>query len=260
MKLKAIAEAPSNLAFVKYWGKKDAELRIPTNNSISVNLSEARTITSVEFDPEFEEDSLAVVGSKTPPEIGFSDRIFKHLNRIRMLAGVSYKAKVQTRNTFPAGVGIASSASGFAALTVAGCAALKLEISEKELSGLARLGSGSACRSIPDGFTEWIAEDRDKNSYAIQIAPPTHWDIVIVTIVVSKQAKKISSTSGHALAAASPYFPARLASLPERLEAIRSAILDKDFQSFGRQTELEAISLHTIAMTSPIQMENSWYS
>jgi diphosphomevalonate decarboxylase len=260
MILSATAEAPSNLAFVKYWGKSDAELRIPTNNSISVNLSDAKTITSVEFDPDFEKDILIIKNSNKQPETEFSNRLFRHIDRIRNIAGISYKAKVHTRNTFPSGVGIASSASGFAALTVATCAALEVQLSEKEISELARLGSGSACRSIPDGFTEWIATDKENRSYAVQLAPPSHWDITIITVVVSSQTKQISSTTGHALATASPFFPSRLATMPLRLDSVRSAILDKDFQSFGRQTEMEAISFHTVAMTSPIQMENGWKS
>jgi diphosphomevalonate decarboxylase len=143
---------------------------------------------------------------------------------------------------------------------VATCAALGLNLSEKEMSEMARLGSGSACRSIPNGFSEWIAADANNNSYAVQIAPPEHWDISIVTVVVSKQAKQLSSTSGHALAVASPFFKTRLESLPLRLDTVRSAILERDFETFGRETELEAISFHSTAMTSPIQSEHGWMS
>jgi diphosphomevalonate decarboxylase len=260
MSLKAIAEAPANLAFVKYWGKRDADLRLPINNSISVNLSNAKTITSVEFDATLNEDQLSVANSVIPLESEFSNRVFRHIDRMRSLAGVNHKAVVRTQNTFPTGVGIASSASGFAALTVAACAALGLDLTEKELSEMARLGSGSACRSIPDGFTEWIAADVNNSSYAVQIAPPAHWDLNIVTVVVSKQAKQLSSTSGHSLAVASPFFKARLESLPVRLETVRTAILGRDFDTFGRETEMEAISFHSIAMTSPIKNPGSWIS
>ncbi|MFH2039683.1 MAG: diphosphomevalonate decarboxylase [Chloroflexota bacterium] len=260
MRLRATAEAPANLAFVKYWGKRDAELRIPTNNSISANLSNAVTITSVEFDANLEEDQVSIAEDKTPPGTDFSRRIFRHIDRMRRDAGINLKADVHTRNTFPTGVGIASSASGFAALTVATCAALDLDYSEKELSEIARLGSGSACRSIPDGFTEWIASDPDNHSYALQIAPPGHWDISIVTVVVSKEAKQLSSTSGHALALASPFFKARLETLPMRLDKVRSAILDRNFETFGREVEMEAISFHSIAMTSPLPGPDGWRS
>jgi len=257
---KATAEAPSNLAFVKYWGKRDAGLRLPANNSISVNLSEAKTITSVEFDVGFDQDTLIVETSNIPPGPEFSRRVNQHLDRMRSLAGVDDRALVHTKNSFPAGVGIASSASGFAALTVAGCAALGLDLSVKELSELARLASGSACRSIPGGFSEWIAEDKDNRSYAIQLAPAAHWDIKIVTIVVSSQTKKVTSTEGHDLAQASPFFKTRLEGISKRLDSVRSAILDKDFQTFGRESEMEAISFHAIAMTSPIRLDKGWSS
>ena len=260
MSLKATAKAPANLAFVKYWGKQDADLRIPTNNSISVNLSNAQTITSVDFDANLDDDQLFVDDINILLETNFSKRVFHHIDRMRRKASVSLKAKIHTRNTFPTDVGIASSASGFAALTVATCAALSLDFTEKELSEMARLGSGSACRSIPDGFTEWIASDSNNHSYAVQIAPADHWDLNIVTVVVSKQAKQLSSTSGHALALASPFFKTRLDSLPFRLDTVRSAILERDFETFGRETELEAISFHSIAMTSPIQSTHSWMS
>jgi diphosphomevalonate decarboxylase len=260
MSFSATAEAPANLAFVKYWGKKDAHLRLPTNNSISVNLSHAKTITRVEFDEHLEQDRVYILGREAPPEVEFSERVFRHLDRVRAMAGVDHRAVVRTKNNFPTGVGIASSASGFAALTVASCAALGLDLTEKELSSLARLGSGSACRSIPDGFTEWIAEDVENCSYAVQVAPAEHWDIRIVTVMVSKQAKELSSTSGHSLATASPFFPARLESLEKRLEKVRSAILNRDLETFGRETEMEAISFHTIAMTSPILSATGWQS
>jgi len=262
MKSIATAEAPSNLAFVKYWGKKDARLRLPTNNSISVNLGTALTRTTVEFDDALTNDVVSSSGSFQLPmeDASFSIRISQHLDRIRNLAGSQIKARVCTENSFPSGVGIASSASGFAALTLAACQALGMDLVEKELSRLARLGSGSACRSIPDGFCEWLAGTSDLDSYAVQVAPSDHWQLCILTVVVSRHPKQVSSTSGHELALASPFFPARLDTLPGRLKAIRSAILSKDFETFGRQTELEAISFHSIAMTSPNQTENGWHS
>lgn len=260
MSLKATAKAPANLAFVKYWGKKDDELRLPTNNSISVNLSHATTITKVEFDANASVDQLVVGKNQIEAESEFAARVFKHVDRLREKAGINLRAIIHTKNSFPTGVGIASSASGFAALTVAACGALEINLSEKELSELARQGSGSACRSIPNGFSEWIAADENGQSYAIQIAPPGHWDICIVTVVVTKQAKEISSTSGHSLAVASPFFNARIESLPPRLNTIRSAILERDFETFGRETELEAISFHSIAMTSPFEFRNGWRS
>jgi len=256
---KATAEAPSNLAFVKYWGKKDSALRIPTNNSISMNLSNARTITRVQFDPSMAEDQVILQGSEQVPGPGYVDRVSRHLDRVRQMAGVSTRAVVTTENTFPESVGIASSASGFAALSVAAAAALGMDLSEKELSILARLGSGSACRSIPAGFVEWEAGVDSDSSFAKQVAPPDHWDVSIVTVIVTRVSKKISSSVGHQLATASPFFETRLQTLDQRLEIVRRAILERDFERFGREIEREAISLHMIAMTAPFEGE-TWSS
>jgi diphosphomevalonate decarboxylase len=259
--LKATAKAPSNLAFVKYWGKRDEKLRIPTNNSISMNLSNATTRTSVEFNPELDEDRLISSGKNFKQDSIFFVRVFEHIDRIRELAEINSRASIITQNTFPEAVGIASSASGFAALTLAGSTAAGLNLNQKELSELARLGSGSACRSIPDGFVEWIAQDESGSSFATQLAPPDHWDIAILTVIPSHDTKKISSSRGHKLAAASPFFSARLETLDKRLDIVRTSIMERDFHSFGREVEQEAISFHSIAMTSPFQSENgAWNS
>jgi diphosphomevalonate decarboxylase len=130
--MKATAIAPSNIAFIKYWGKLDEELRIPANDSLSMNISAAVTTTTVEFLPKHKSDDIKLMdGTFTKAE---KDRIIKHLNRIRQKAGIFEKAKVVTKNSFPKGTGIASSASGFAALTVAGCQAAGLVLTKKELT------------------------------------------------------------------------------------------------------------------------------
>jgi diphosphomevalonate decarboxylase len=248
------------LAFVKYWGKKDSSLNIPTNGSISMNLSDARTATTVEFDEALREDEIFRQDKNSRADAAFAARTSRHLDRLRALAGVKTRARITTNNAFPAGVGIASSASGMAALTVAGAAALGLDLSERELSAMARLGSGSACRSIPSGFAEWIAGDSHETSYAVTIAPPEHWDILDIAVIVSDETKKLSSSDGHVLAAASPFFAARLDTIPGRLERVRKAILERDFTTFGREIEAEAISLHAIAMTSPHEAGKGWLS
>lgn len=257
---KATAVAPANLAFVKYWGKIDPRINLPCNNSISVNLSEAFTTTTVEFDPSYQNDEVVSVNATEKASTKFSARVSAHLNRIRSIANVSFKARVTTENSFPSGVGIASSASGFAALTLAAIGALGLELSNNQISAIARLGSGSACRSIPDGFVEWIAGKDNDTSYAITLAPPNHWRINIVSVVVSQITKKTSSTDGHSLAPMSPFFEKRLDTIEKRLELVRNSIRDKDFQQFGRELEKEAISMHAIAMTSPIETIDGWIS
>jgi len=245
--MKATAIAPSNIAFIKYWGVKDEILRLPKNGSISMNLSNMLTTTTVEFSPEFTEDLITLNETQ---ETGEKSRIIEHLDRIRKLAKIADKARVVTQNNFPTATGLSSSASGFAALSVAGAKAAGLSLSEKELSILARQGSGSACRSIPDGFTEWLDGDSSNTSYAVSLYPPEHWGLADVVAVVSKEKKEISSTEGHKLAASSAFFETRLALNKEKMLAIKRYLQEKNFTAFGELVEAEALELHAIYITS----------
>lgn len=245
------AVAHPNIAFIKYWGVADAGLRLPANSSISMNLGDAETRTTVRFLPDAAPgtpDRLVLNGREvTGPE---RDRVTAHLDRIRARAGLTCSAEVMSNNNFPAAAGIASSASAFAALTLAGCAAAGLELSERELSILARLGSGSACRSIPGGFVEWLAGPTSEASYAYSLAPANHWDLRDLVILVSQQVKPVSSTAGHQAAPTSPFFRARLEALPARLEQVRRAIQARDFAALAEATEADAIAMHAVMMTS----------
>lgn len=254
--LRATAVAHSNLAFVKYWGKVDHTLNIPTNNSISMTLSDAKTTTTVEFDASLAADEIEIGGVMTSGDA----RISKHLDRIRAMAGSDLFAHVQTRNTFPSSAGFASSASGFAALSLAGASAIGLTLPDKELSMLARQGSGSACRSIHAGFVEWLHGSSHETSYAVQVAPPEHWDLVDIAVVVSAEAKEISSSTGHKLAENSLFWSERLRGMPALVDTVRGAILNRDFETFGRHMEAEALSMHAVALTSPHGNGNAWKS
>lgn len=245
--MKATSQAPSNIAFIKYWGKKDEILRLPENGSISMNLSDLLTTTTVEFSLEYKEDSITINGVQEPSE---GNRVVKHLDRIRKLANINDKAKVLTKNNFPTGTGLSSSASGFAALTVAGAKAAGLNLSEKELSILARQGSGSACRSIPDGFVEWLDADTSDTSYAVSLYGPDYWDIADVVVIVSKERKEISTTEGQKLVHSSPFFPMRLGKIKNKIKLIKQYMAQKNFQAFGELLESEALELHSIMLTS----------
>lgn len=233
--MKATAKAPANIAFIKYWGKKDEKLRIPYNPSISMNLSACITMTTVEFSPEFIKDSVSE---------GFdNERIIAHVDKLRVMAGSRDHVRITTANNFPKGSGIASSASGFAALTVAAAGALGLHLLEKELSSLARLGSGSACRSIPDGFVKWDGE------FAYSLYPSEYWDIRDILVIVAREEKKISSSEGHSKVETSPFFTKRLAALPERIERFERALKRKDFISFGEVVEEDCLDMHAVMQT-----------
>ena len=199
-----------------------------------MNLAGLETETTVEFNAGWERDEVMIGGEPQsgPPR----DRVTVHLDVIRARAGLPLRARVDSRNNFPAGTGIASSASAFAALTLAAASAAGLNLTERELSALARLGSGSAARSIPGGFVElgMGEEGKPETSFAYAIAPPEHWDLRDVIAVVSQKQKRVGSTSGHALAKSSPLQSARVATVPERLARCREALLAKDFARLAR--------------------------
>lgn len=245
---KATAVSPANIAFIKFWGKKDPKLNIPFNDSISMNLNNCLTTTTVEFNPDYRADKI-LIGGKEVTGIK-SKRVVKILDQVRKKSHLKLKAKVISENNFPEGTGIASSASAFSALALAASIAGRLSLSLKELSILARRGSGSACRSAIDGFAQWQAGDSDKTSYAVQIAPPDFWELRDIVCIINKEEKKISSTEGHGLATSSPYFKTRLKRLPEKTSNLKEAFFRKDFKTFGQIAEEEAVDLHLMAMTS----------
>jgi diphosphomevalonate decarboxylase len=263
MSLRVTAAAHPSLALVKYWGNVDDALNIPANSSISVNLGSARTTATVAFVPDLERDKVAIDGQAAQGEA--YDRVVRHLDRVRALvqakglASAGQRAVVESHNNFPASAGIASSASAFAALSLAAAKAAGLDLDERQLSILARKGSGSACRSIPGGFVEWEAGDSDETSFARQIAPASHWDLRVTTVILDERAKTVSSTAGHRVARTSPFYRARLGALPRTLETVRQALLDRDFDTLGRATEREAVSMHVVMMTSFVEGQD-WLS
>src|SRR5512138_214982 len=179
----ATAQAHPNIAFIKYWGNRDNTLRLPMNGSISMNLDGLYTRTAVSFQPSLPFDELIINGHEVRgPGL---DRTSYMLDIIRGMADIYEQAEVISENNFPSGAGIASSASAFAALALAGSKAGGLNLSEKDLSRLARRGSGSAARSIPGGFVEWQAGETDEDSFAYSIAGPKQWKIVDCVAIVS---------------------------------------------------------------------------
>ncbi|MGZ9235518.1 MAG: diphosphomevalonate decarboxylase, partial [Anaerolineales bacterium] len=178
------------------------------------------------------------------------DRISYMLDIIRGMVNIHERAEVMSENNFPSGAGIASSAAAFAALALAGSKAAGLNLSEQELSRLARRGSGSASRSIPGGFVEWQAGASEEDSFAFSIAEPGHWDLVDCVAIVSASHKKTGSTEGHGIAWTSPLQAARVADAPRRLEICRNAILARDFNALASIVELDSDMMHAVMMTS----------
>ena len=176
-------------------------------------------------------------------------RVSQFLDHVRKLSGMQWFAQVESENNFPTGAGIASSASAFAALSLAASRAAGLELSETELSRLARRGSGSACRSVPGGFVEWQAGNSDQDSYAYSLAPPDHWNLADCVAIVSQQHKETGSFQGHALAHTSPLHTARLSGVEQRLAQCRQAILQRDFDALAQVMELDSNLMHAVMIT-----------
>ena len=245
---KATCRATSNIAFVKYWGRIDHQLRLPMNGSISMNLAAAYTTTTVEFDPNLDNDQIDV--ASTPLNQKQAARVFQQVDRIREIASVDTRVRVASQNNFPMGAGIASSASAFAALTVAAAHAAGLSLDEKQLTILARQGSGSACRSVPSGFVEWHYGEVSDDSFAETIAPTDHWDIRDLIAITQTEHKAVGSSKGIELVTTSPFNDRRVELAHQSMDIIRQAILDHNWTQFGEETEREAVRLHMIAMTS----------
>ncbi len=267
---KVTVAAPANIAFIKYWGTSDLDQAVPLHASISMTLSACRSETTVEFRPR--EDGAAACppnelylvdseGRLEAPPPAFGQRMNDHLERLRQWAGAQGSFKVATRNTFPSAAGLASSASGFSALTIAAAHALVTGTpggrslpDGRELSIQARKsGSGSASRSVFGGYVEWPAAEgaRDpERCYAFPLAEAEHWALADVIALVETEAKEVSSLEGHRRAPTSPHFDRRKALLPQRLERTRKAIAEADFEALGEVIEEDAIELHLIAMSS----------
>jgi diphosphomevalonate decarboxylase len=245
---KATAVSCANIALVKYWGNSDQVLRLPANASLSMNMAGLTSTTTVGFSATLETDEILLDGR--PLASDGRARAVEHLDRVRKLAGLGRWARVVSRNSFPSGAGLASSAAGFAALTLAATSAAGLTLNPRELSALARLGSGSACRSLPGGFVEWRPAARHKDSYGISIAPVGHWALADVIAIVAPEHKDVGSTSGHALADTSPLQAARVESTAVRFEACKAAVLARDFERLAPVVELEALTMHAVMLTS----------
>ena len=213
-----------------------------------MNLGGLETRTTVEFHPGLQADTLSVDGQSITGS-GL-DRVARHLDHIRQMASVSERAIVTSSNNFPTGAGIASSASAFAALSLAATAALGIALSERELSSLARLGSGSAARSIPGGFVEWYAAPTHEASYAETFAPADHWLLTDCIAIISRTHKSTGSTEGHALAGTSVLQAARVQTASGRLERCKRAVLTRDFDELAAVVELDSNLMHAVMMTS----------
>ena len=242
----ATAIAHPNIALVKYWGKRDRELNLPSTSSISLTLDRFQTRTRVDLGVE--RDLLVLNGrTVTGPE---AYRVFNHLDRI--LPG-RRQAQVVSENNFPAAAGLASSSSAFSALTVAAMAEAGRDCTPAQLSVLSRIGSGSACRSLWGGWVEWRrgTQSDGSDSHGMHLAPEDHWDVRMVAAVVHGGRKKVSSTDGMLRTmATSPMYDSWVRSYERDLSQARQGILDKDLAAVGEAMERSTLKMHATMMTS----------
>jgi diphosphomevalonate decarboxylase len=227
----ATFEAHPNIALVKYWGMRDEGLGLPFNSSLSLTLDEIVTRTTVRFDPGLDEDRFLLNGVAQAGGPLASTRTF--LDHVRTLASIRAPAEVRSVNNFPTATGLASSASGFAALAGAASSAAGLRLTPRKLSQLARLGSGSASRSVFGGFVEWKAGVRSDgvDCYARPLFPPTYWPEFLDLVVIVRGAPEKQVRSAQAMqstVATSPLYRDRLKNLPRRLARIRRALRERD--------------------------------
>jgi diphosphomevalonate decarboxylase len=245
---RATAEARANIALVKYWGRIDHDLNLPVTSSFSLTVDKLVTRTTVEADPALKVDALVINGKE---QSGAPlARVVKHLDSLRKRAGSATRCRVVSENSFPASAGMASSASAFAALTVAGFEALGARVDAREQTTFARLGSGSAARSIHGGFVEWHAGRTHEESFAEQVAPPGHMDLHDVVLVFDEGEKKVGSAEGHGVADTSPLQAGRVARVPALLAEVREGVRARDLDRLGAAAEEDALLMHAVMMTS----------
>jgi diphosphomevalonate decarboxylase len=243
--------SPSNIALAKYWGKRDTALNLPTNGSLSATLEDFGSFTTVSFDDSFAADRLFLNGEEARG--GKLGKVLKVLDLVRSLAGVKAHALVQSANNFPTGAGLASSASGLSAVTLAAASALGVDQDLTKLSEIARKGSGSACRSFWGGYVEWARGDRADGGDSVgrPVAEESHWPLDAFILIVSGAEKHQGSTNGMEVTRlTSPYFPAWVESAEASLAPIRGAILQRDFTGLAELAEVNCLRFHTSAMAA----------
>jgi diphosphomevalonate decarboxylase len=246
------ARACANIALVKYWGKRDAALNLPAAGSLSLTLAALVTETTVTFDAALAHDELVLDGGSSA-----ADRVSPFLDLVRARAGTTHHARVVSANHFPTASGLASSASGYAALAVAATRAAGLTVEPRELSILARQGSGSAARSIFGGFVRMHAGTRDDGSDAFatpieDVDATLVRQVRMVIAIVGGGAPKThgSRDAMDHTAATSPFYASWIALVPRDLAAAETALAHGDLQQLGEITEANALAMHASAIAA----------
>jgi diphosphomevalonate decarboxylase len=251
----AKARARSNIALAKYWGKSDIALNVPAVPSISMTLDRLHTETRVTFDPKLKCDRLFLDRKLAKP--GETKRVTAMLDKIRLAADLQLFAKIESENNFPTAAGLASSASGFAALAGAASQAAGLNWDHKRLSRIARQSSASAARSLFGGFVELPAGKPGQDVAAKPLAPADYWDLRLVVAVTAAGRKKVGSTEGMERSRkTSPFYEEWLDTAGRLNRVVRNSIRKQDLDRLGAAMEQSTLCFHTCAITS---VPSIWY-
>jgi diphosphomevalonate decarboxylase len=243
--MKVRARACANIALAKYWGKADVGRNLTAVPRLSITLEGLVTQTEVEFVPSLDRDSIELDGQ--PAQGRVAERVVTLLDRMRTLAGSHSRARVQSRNSFPTAAGLASSASGFAALAVACDAALGLGSSRAHLSDLARQSSASAARSLFPGYVELLAGAHS----AQPVAAADHLPLELLVAVTTRGPKEVGSTEAmQRTRATSPYYEPWLAAAARTFDQVKAAVLARDLEALGQSMEQSTLLMHASMMTA----------
>jgi diphosphomevalonate decarboxylase len=257
MSSKSSAIAHSNIAFIKFWGRApqfNPALNIPLNDTVSMTKlgsspdMRLQTHTTIEFSSLYGEDMAYFEGVKLAGRA--IERVLRVVAPLRRMAGSRERFMMKSQNDFPTQAGLASSAAGFAALTLATSAALGLDLTKEELTTYARLGSGSAARSIHGGFVYWHKGRSHKTSFAEPICGPNDFDINAVIAIINDGKKEVTSDLGQGRARTSVFNSIRITTSQRQARAMRKAILDDDLAKVGTMAEDNCRMMHAVMMTS----------
>ncbi|GBG95094.1 diphosphomevalonate decarboxylase [Ligilactobacillus salitolerans] len=242
----ASARAHTNIALIKYWGKKDQQLILPMNGSLSLTLDKFYTDTSVSYDKNLTQDEFYLNGAQKE-----DPKVMHFMDIVRQNTGFDSHAVIKSTNHVPTAAGLASSASAYAALALAATAAANKKFDRQKLSRIARRGSGSATRSIFGGFAEWLEGTDDQSSYAQPLEYENDWDIRMIAIVIDDQPKKVSSRQGmQTVVATSPFYSEWIKSAKTDLKNIKTALASQDFKHFGEIAESNALKMHALNLSA----------
>ena len=254
-----IAEAPSNIAFLKYWGKEDSESQWPWNDSLSMTLSHCMTRTQSLIRSDLQDFLISFDGHvlNSGPK---KEKIHRYLSFLKDKFHFDSFLELETENNFPTGSGVASSASGFAALTLSALAAWtdsdsfeELErkgFSLEKLAFLSRLGSGSSCRSFFGGYVVWEKGETSQKQAVKPFLSGYDWKLSDTVVILSEDEKKLSSSEAHKRVPTSPLFKVRLSNMKEKLRSFQSALSKRKMERLGALLEKEALEIHNLIMTA----------